>query len=208
MKKVLAGLLSILMVGSMCCTAFAQTPHEVAVYPEIYAHGMLIGRGDGDFALDALVTRAEMAQFSVNAMNLKGIPGSVYYTDMAGHWAEGAANLAHDMGATPWNDTEFQPENAVTYAEAVQIIVTLLGYAPQAEAEGSHGYLMTGMRIGVTEGVQFVAEDFATRGDVATMLENAMMVPIMQQVGFGAYEEFQIMDGKNGIPLVTLKNNF
>lgn len=208
MKRTVGAILVIAMVLTFGCTAFAEVPHEVSAFPKIYEHGMLIGRGDGDFALNELVTRAEMAQFAVNALNLKNVEGSLYYSDMDGHWAKSAANLSHDFGATPWNEKEFQPENAVTYMEAIKVFVTVLGYAPKAEAQGPYGFVMTATSLGITEGLNFQPDAYATRADVATMLENAMNVPIMQQTGFGAYEEFQIMDGKNGMPLVTLENNF
>ncbi|MBQ2967399.1 MAG: S-layer homology domain-containing protein [Clostridia bacterium] len=208
MKKFMSVLLVVLIISGLSCTAFADVPKEVEAFPKIYAHGMLVGRGDGDFALDALVTRAEMAQFAVNAMNLKNVPGNFYYTDLEGHWALGSANLAHNMGAIPWDEKELQPESAVTYGEAAEILVTILGYAPKAEAIGEQGFMMTATSLGITNGISFVAQDFATRKDIATMLENAMDVPLMQQVGFGAYEEFQIMDGKNGVPLMTLEKNF
>ena len=208
MKRTVCAILVIAMILTVGCTAFAEVPHEVSAFPKIYTHGMLIGRGDGDFALNELVTRAEMAQFAVNAMNLKNEEGSFFYSDMDGHWAKGAANLSHDFGATPWNEKEFQPENAVTYMEVIKIIVTVLGYAPKAEAQGPYGYVMTATSLGITDGPEFQPDAYATRLAVATMLENAMNVPVMQQTGFGAHEEFQVMDGKNGVPLVTLENNF
>lgn len=99
--------------------------------------GLSSGRPNGTFDPEGLVTRAEMAVFLKNAidiaaakLNLKpaGNPlGADEFTDISGHWAQAAvedlANYCDMAFAASPGGTDFKPNSPATRREAVRAIV-------------------------------------------------------------------------------------
>lgn len=176
-----------------------------------------IMQGDelGNLNLDAYATRAEMAQFAVNALNMAGIPpyieqGSEFSDVFEGHWAFNAVMMAKNLGIINGNgDGTFLPGNFVTYDEAVKIVVEILGYKSEAEKRGGYpyGYASVAKLIGIIG--EYDGQSYIPRGDIASMLEASLDVPLMQQTGFGSKPEFTIAKGDvAGKGRVTLENSF
>ena len=96
------------------------------------------------------------------------------------------------------------PENGVTAQEAIKIIVNLLGYSPFAESNGGYpsGYLKTASRYGILKDMTLDFEKTIIREEVATLIDNALDVPMMTEVKDG---EYIICDGSSHeCPLSTL----
>ena len=97
-------------------------------------------------------------------------------------------NVAVDVGViNGYPDGTFLPENQVTFAEAIKMIVAALGYTPKAEAMGGYpgGYLAVAAEEEITDGVNVVGTLSANRGAVAMMVDNALDVYLMEQVSYG-----------------------
>ena len=164
--------------------------------------------------LSSLVTRAEMAQLIANILRIGDIefPGGIAddFTDVSKeHWAYNAIMHAKAQKIVCGNgDGTFLPDNPVTYAEAIKMIVITLGYNPLSEARGAWpaGYLTVANSLGLLSIA--IVDEYATREDVAIILERALDIPLMVQTGFGSQVEYNILNGENGTVLKTLESEF
>ena len=152
------------------------------------------------------ITRGEMAQVLINLLHLRGAEASILKDEefddvQQGHWAYNAVHLCKQAGlVNGYPDGTFGVDEQITYEQAVKMLVSVLGYAPLAAEKGGYptGYLQVAQDIGITEGVSFVATDFATRETIAQMIMNLVYLPIMEQTGYGREPRYEIMDGTNG----------
>jgi len=83
-------------------------------------------------------------------------------------------------------DGTFKPDNNVTYAEALAILIRALGYEPVISGTWPTNYLVKAANLGLIKGVNFSANNAATRGDVAIFTDNSLTVDILKQTVFGA----------------------
>jgi hypothetical protein len=115
----------------------------------LVALGIIAGFPDGTYRPGEPVTRAQFAKIIVAALGVgeaaQYAAGATKFADVpADHWASGYINVAVDVGIikrlSGWH---IPPENQVTFAEAIKMIVAALGYTPKAEAMGGYpgGYL-------------------------------------------------------------------
>ena len=215
MKKILSLVLVLSMVLGSIGFAFAApadvegTDYEEAV-TRLTALEILAGYPDGTFKPGNTITRAEFAKIMVTALGVgeaaKYAGGQTVFTDVAAnHWAAGYINVASDMKIiNGYGDGNFGPEDKVTYAQSVTMIVRALGYEPKAQAMGGYpgGYLAVGAEKEITEDVNVVNTLAATRGDVAVMVDASLTVPMMVQKTWGQYPEYEEDEDKT---LMTTK---
>lgn len=107
------------------------------------------------------------------------------FDDVKGtHWASGYVTVGTSSGSKfidGYSDTEFGPEDNVTYAQAIKMLVGALGYTTYAENNGGwpNGYLSYGYSLDITKGITGVSNDTqVTRAQVAQMIDNAVKAPI------------------------------
>ncbi len=206
-KKCIAALVAMSMLAATCVVS-ALTPEEalIAAVAQLQLYGIMEGDPDGGLRLNEPLTRAELAKICVA---IRGVPAEAEarFSDVpVDHWAAGYICVASDLGVIAGDgDGAFRPDDEVTNQEAVKMLVSLLGYGPMAEQQGGYpiGYLQVGIVQGITEGLTLVGDEAATRGDVARMASNALSVPLMQQVMYGAEVEYAIYDGTGEYPLQT-----
>jgi len=79
----------------------------------------------------------------------------------------------------------FYPDSAITYNEAIRIIVRVLGYGPVAEKEGNNG---AAVKAKVLNGVNSKFE----LKDALRLLDNALESPLMRQLTYGSGVEYVI----------------
>ena len=222
MKKILSLVLVLSMVLGSIGFAFAApadvegTDYEDAV-TRLAALEILSGFPDGTFRPEETVTRAQFAKIMVTALGVgeaaKYAAGQTVFADVAGnHWAAGYINVASDMKIiNGYGDGNFGPEDQVTYAQAVTMIVRALGYEPKATAMGGYpgGYLAIAAEKEITEDVNVVNTLAAIRGDVAIMVDASLTVPMMVQKTWGQYPEYEedesktLMTTKLGVDEIT-----
>ena len=190
---------------------------DESAFDRLRAYEIMQGDENGNLNLEDDVTRAEMAQFIINANNMKKIEYTVpadeeLFTDVpAEHWAYNTIYLAKSLGIINGHgDGTFEPEGKVTYEQAVKMIVSLLGYTPEAEAKGGYpnGFIAVAAEIGLTQYVEFDQTANAIRKDIAIMLDTALDIPVMVQIAYGSQPEYQILNGENESELVTLEKDF
>ncbi|MBE7012475.1 MAG: S-layer homology domain-containing protein [Ruminococcaceae bacterium] len=208
-RKFIASVLTSIMTFSMMATAvFAAVPSDVAntKYEEaaevLGVLNVMVGDDTGAFRPDDAIIRSEAAKVAVAISGLTEVAnvtsGTTKYPDVFnGHWATGFINVATDQKMVV-GDTAgtFRPDDKITYAEAVTILVRALGYEPQAQAKGGFptGYLVTGSDIGLTKGVSGTQNKAVSRGDIARLAYNALTINMMEQTGFGNDVNYEVVE--------------
>ncbi len=219
-KKILAVALAAAMILGLASVAFAASFTDIeghareGAIERLKGLGLIDGYGDGTFRPDGSITRAEVSKLIVFAMGLKdaaemleGVP--VGFADVAAnHWATGYISVASTQGIVKgYPDGTFQPENKVTYAEILTMILRALGYGPALDhLPWPNAYIAKAAELKINKGVSFNANSPATRGDVAALLANAMTVPKLVQVTYGDSVRY-VVSGTEGTKAVTLLND-
>lgn len=199
MRKILSLVLVLALVLGSFSFAFAApsdvvgTEYEDAV-ERLSTLGVLTGYPDGTFKPNNTITRAEFSAAVVRILNLepaaKAAKGATSFTDVpATHWASGYVNIASKMGYVKgMGDGTFAPEAPITYEQAVTLVMRALGYEEAAISRGGYpyGYLVVAHQEGLTDDVDGTQGLPAPRGLVAQLLDNALEIPMMVQVGYGS----------------------
>jgi len=211
LKKVLALVIAFSMMFSVVAFADFADVAEDADYAGavelLSALEIMVGDDLGNFNPDKTISRAEMAAIVCRIKGLENsanaAKGATSFTDVAAdHWASGYVNIANQNGIIAgYGDGKFGPEDEVTYEAAVKMLVCALGFEPMAAQKGGWptGYLVVANNYKVTDGVSG-----STRGDIATLVYNALSTPMMDQTTYGADAEFEILDGKKDREYKTL----
>lgn len=200
MKKLLALMLSAVMVFTMGTSVFAYTDVEEGTYVSeavtvLSNLGILDGYEDGSFKPEATVTRAEMAKIVCETLGYDSMGTSKTLFDDVDpkHWAGGYISTAYSFGIiNGYDNGKFGPEDTVTYEQAVKMIVCALGYEPMATSKGGWpaGYTSVAASIGLTKGMSSSA-----RGDIAVLMYNALTTPVMEQTSYGSDARYEVLDG-------------
>lgn len=200
--------------------------------------GVVNGTGGTAFNPGGTLTRAEFCKMAIEIMG-KGEEASAQmnrtiFLDVKGdHWARGYINLAAStrLGATEEGgggemlmvgvgDGTFRPNQTITFAEAVTIMMRILGYTASDVASGSSwysGYLASAAVIGLTDGVSLAWNSTITRGQTAILFENMLYTnpkgaetPYLTQLGGSITDEAVVIsldataaDGTTGCILTT-----
>lgn len=200
MKKLLALMLSAVMVFTMGTGVFAYTDVEEGTYVSeavtvLSNLGILDGYEDGSFKPEATVTRAEMAKIVCETLGYDNMGTSKTLFDDVDpkHWAGGYISTAYGLGIiNGYGNGKFGPEDTVTYEQAVKMVVYALGYEPMAADKGgwSTGYTSVAVNIGLTKNM-----NSSVRGDIAVLIYNALTTPIMEQTSYGSDARYEVLDG-------------
>ncbi|MED1784287.1 S-layer homology domain-containing protein [Brevibacillus fortis] len=154
------------------------------------ALGLVAGYGNGEYGVDKTITRAEFATLIVRARGLeqgaKLAQFSNTYTDVKStDWFAGFVNVASGEEIVKgFPDKSFKPQNQVTYAEAVTMIVRALGYEPAVKGVWPNSMISKASELNIARSIT-TPNNAATRGDIFKMLDNALRVDLMEQVEFG-----------------------
>lgn len=102
----------------------------------VTALGIMSGDGSGNLNLSQKVTRAEFVTMVVKASpggDGVGQAATSPYPDVPrGHWASGYVEAAVSRGlVSAFSDGTFRPDQEIKLAEAVSMVLSLLGYGPE-----------------------------------------------------------------------------
>ena len=143
------------------------------------------------------VTRAEFAALTANLLDISnGADKPEYpFADVDGDCEFAAAiKTLYDMGILHGaEDGLFYPNNTVTYAEAVKILVSAFGYTDAAEDGGGYptGYMLMSSRLGMSDGISAKADTEITRGAAAKLIYNSLDAELAQQIKYGADKTYE-----------------
>ena len=160
--------------------------------------GLYIGYEDGSLGLDRNITRAEFATLAVRIEGLEDVQEeykkeTIFKDVSKNHWASGYINIAESRGLIiGFGDETFRPEEKITYAQALTVIIRILGYEKDVVGEWPDNYIDMGRNLGlVTQGDgPFVSLENMTqeepsplcpnepinRGEIAVLVYNALGV--------------------------------
>ncbi|MDR0406354.1 MAG: S-layer homology domain-containing protein [Clostridiales bacterium] len=205
MKKMKKTLWSVLLIGSLVfgigfpAAAFGFTDTDGTKYETaanvLSALGFASGYEDGVFDVGAPMTRAELAAALARLANLTEIDsGQMFFYDVPQtHWARNAIHNTAAHGIMAGEGKYFRPDDNVSLAEVSRGVVTLLGYK---RAAGETAYDAVAAQLGIYKNV--TVGDYVTRGDILTVLYNALSVDLSVLSGIiGGNAESKVARGKN-----------
>jgi len=151
--------------------------------------GVVNGTGNNLYRPGATLSRAEFSKMAVLCMGLADqVPAyetRTIFNDVKNHWAKGYVNLAasrktgEDAGdrlIAGVGDGTFQPDRAITYGEAVTILLRVLGYGEDASRSWPHGAVATAKSIGLADGLPALnATSTISRGQAAILFRNMLL---------------------------------
>lgn len=187
MKRLLACLLvmATLAGGSAAFAAFpdvtdAETSRAVDALTML---GILDGLPDGTFGPNLTLTRSQFCKMAVMATADRDLVGryksyTIFPDVLSSHWAAGYINLAV-KGTTPfitgYPTGKFGPEDSITYAQAVTILMRLLGYTDSdVGMSWPDGYLAVAAEIGLTASLSLSSASALTRAQAALLFSNLL----------------------------------
>lgn len=193
---VLAGLLAG-PVSAAAQSAFSDiSDPDVAEAAEVLrVLGVVNGTGGGSFQPGRTLTRAEFCKMAIEIMG-KGDEEpaqrsrTIFLDVTSTHWARGYVNLAASTtvgtaqeGALPTKlilgagDGKFYPDRAITFGEAVTILMRILGYGNSDVAVGAawyDGYVAAARANGLAGGLSLGGSAVITRGQAAILFCNLL----------------------------------
>lgn len=164
-----------------------NTPYKNAIIT-LTKLGVINGYEDGTFRPDHTITRAEFTAIITRVLGADEVQiEPTEFTDIADHWARYNIKTAYDRGIiNGMGDGTFQPEQSVTYEQALKMVVCTLGYGTSAEASGGWptGYLQQADALKLTKTVSGVkSTEPAPRGVIAQVVYNALEIKMQEQNG-------------------------
>ena len=166
--------------------------------------GVVDGTGGSTFNPNGTLTRAEFCKMAVEILGRGSEEPAqrnrTIFTDVGpDHWARGYVNLASSLttsgelaGAASSNeeggsagdrlilgvgDGSFEPNRAITFGEAVAILIRILSYSSADIAPGAawyDGYLSLAKESGLSDGLNLAGNATITRGQTAQLFRNLL----------------------------------
>ncbi|MBQ8300082.1 MAG: S-layer homology domain-containing protein [Clostridia bacterium] len=191
MKKLKVCMLMICLIMCFSSITLAANFYDVkgtvyeGVVNRIARLGIINGISETAFAPNKGITRAELAKMIVFTKGLQTYADTSKlnspFKDAKGHWAENYIAVAAEIGLLKgYDDGTFRPDQEVSYAEVIAIILRVLGYVNIDETQGNtwyFGYTKRMYEIELDKGVPAFKniEAPAKRGDVAIFWWNMLV---------------------------------
>lgn len=183
LKCAVAGLLGLILIGgSASAVSIFPDVDENSPYAEAAEYlndiGVMSGDTNGNFNPDQTVTRAQMAAILCRVLGeTEDLPtDGDRFTDVpSSYWANGYIVKTAELGIIGgYQDGSFKPGNAVTYEQAVTMIIRAFGYEDEASSAGGYpdGYLAVAQNLGLLNNVGSKSGKSLDRGSVAIIIYN------------------------------------
>lgn len=187
MKKLLSVIMAVITVSTTLCvpvmTSYAASGswNDSDIMPLLDSLGIMQGDGNGNYNLDAYVTREEMAKIAVNSSSFKdetavGMKVSPFNDVDPHRWS--AAYILNGTQNGLFNgylDGSFKPYDMVKYEEAVTMMLKVLGYGDDNFGISyPYGQVNFAKNIDLTENVNSDYGCWMTRSQIARMVYNAL----------------------------------
>ncbi|MBR5218690.1 MAG: S-layer homology domain-containing protein [Clostridia bacterium] len=198
-KKVMGLLLAVTMLFAVIMPTSAATTKfvdldgkdcadEVAILTTL---GIVEGINEEQYAPDRGVNRAQVATILTRLMGAEEtMSGTDIFVDVPGdHWAYQYVTAAYNAGLiVGMGDGTFAPDEYVTYAQLVKMLLCLMGYDVQAEAAGGYpgGYYAKAAQMGMLAGIDAEMDKAVSRGNMAIILYNTIDLPLFEQTSYGS----------------------
>ena len=195
---VICALMAALLPGLWTAPAYADAAYlnESGILNTLAALDIMTGDSSGNLNLSAEVTRAEFTKLVVAASTAReGAAQKTFspYKDVTNsHWAAGYIKTARDMNLlNGYLDGSFRPDNSVSLAEAVTIVLKNLGYTDEDFLAGyPQGQMSLYYRLNLNDGISAEADTMLSRRQCAYLIYNMLNAktkdgqPLAQQLGY------------------------
>ncbi len=167
--------------------------------------GIISGMGDGTFSPYSTLTRAQMAKIAVCIMGKteEAVATTDAFSDVnSTHWYSGYVNSVAKNGIiTGYPDGRFGAKDKLTYAQAITIIIRLLGYdASDVGYKWPQGYIEKAEVLNLTENMQFSVNDEISRLEATLLIYRALFTDmkdtknaLITKMGKNVYEDTVIL---------------
>lgn len=158
----------------------------------ITGFGIMDGVNEKEFGSDMLVKRGEFALYAARLFGNDVKPsasGKGYFDDVDTTTPEGAAvEFLASVGLIEKKGREYNPNDEITYAEAIRVLLNGLGYADVAKSRGGYpgGYIRTATDCELNSNVWLMTNSVLKKTEAAQLLYNALLVYPMQSNGYKA----------------------
>jgi len=188
-KKVIVLLVAMLLVFSSLSIAQGDLQQQNEAAKRLVALKLLQGYEDGSLKLENPIKRSEFATLAVRLIGkeseVEKSKGTTIFKDVKkDHWASGYINIAVREGlVNGYGDNTFKPENNITNAEVLALLVRLLGYESSVSKEEVWpvNYVNAASKLGISNNPVIVADAQATRGDVVYFVDRSLLVKLNKQ---------------------------
>lgn len=191
-RKIISLVLALVLLVSAMPAALASegsftdiTDKDVAQAAEtLRLLGVVDGVGGGKFEPAKNLTRAQFCKMAIVMMGIEaqepGYRSRTIFSDVASnHWARGYINLAasgEKAFISGMGNGIFAPDTNITFAQAVTILVRLLGYSDSdTSMQWPEGYLTLADGIGLTDGFDLDANAAVSRAKAAQLFEKMLL---------------------------------
>ena len=162
-KRLISGLTALVLALSLVPAALAAENTQEEAAQVLAALDIMVGDENGDLALGRSVTRAEFTKMVIEASPQRESAGSsasvAPYPDVPRtHWAAAYVQAAVEAGyVSGYLDGTFRPDNTITLAEGVTMILPLLGYE-KSDFTGAYpaGQMAAYRNLGLNENISGV----------------------------------------------------
>lgn len=200
-KRLIALLLSAACLCALVAAAPASAASAVSTFTDITdpavgeavevlrTMGLIDGIGNGRYLPNGHLTRAQFCKLSITVMGEENLVSDytsrTIFTDVAStHWARGYINLAaselkgvRDRLITGKGDGTFAPDDPISYAEAVTLLLRVLGYTREANSSWPRGAMTAAEKLGLTKDMPALdARAAISRGAGAILFRNLLTV--------------------------------
>ena len=181
-QRLLSGLLALVLVLGLAPAALAAAPAEDEAAQALAALDIMVGDQNGDLALDRTITRAEFTKLAVAASTSRDTVGDTVavkpYPDVSQtHWAAPYIKAAVDLGLVEGDlRGYFNPDRTITLAEAVTVVLRLLGYEDsQFTGVWPSGQMAQYRALDLDEGISLGQDSQMTRRDAMYLFYNLLL---------------------------------
>ena len=142
-KKIISLVLALTLIPSLfLMPAAAADTNQAEMLSVLAVLEVMNGDEHGNLNLGNQVTRAEFTKMSVSASTYKDFGSSIAgispFSDVPYvHWAAGFVTTARNAGwLQGYLDGTFRPNNSITLADAVTVVLKMLGYSDRSFTQG------------------------------------------------------------------------
>lgn len=179
--RILSAFLALVLTAGLCTSALAAAPAQAEAAQVLAALDIMSGDENGDLHLERTITRAEFTRMVISASPYRDSAGSAAsvapYPDVPRtHWAAAYVQAAVSAGyVSGYLDGTFRPDNPITLAEGVTMVLTLLGYE-KSDFTGAWpaGQMAAFHNLGLDEGITAGQNASMTRQDALYLFYNLL----------------------------------
>lgn len=184
MKRKIIGLFisMVLVIQLFSGAAFAATEDEVYAGNQLSILGLLKGYDDGSLKLDNNITRAEVATLTIRMLGYENtvvVGNEKNFKDVSKNfWGYNNVQNAYKLNIMQGYPTDdFKPNNNITYAEVVAIMVNSLGKGKDLTGTWPNNYLDKGKELGIIPKTSTVsANKVVTRGEMSVIIWSTLLI--------------------------------